>query len=219
MKSICVRARTTKDVETIKKHLDEEDGFLMNIHKMSLKVGGFKPGDLVFCITCDSRFFSAIIRSSSYWKYLDDMPTELFEYTDDELKKHLNTQELTESDENYRGYAKMLGYEKFESTEENWVKDSKEYLRSSAEKKEFIEDVLKFYGQGGLYASFFAKPVTRFRVSMALNMLIKKLNQDFCGDTFDREKVRDLMLIQEGAKDTEWFIKKGRKIFSASVEA
>jgi hypothetical protein len=66
----------------------------------------------------------------------------------------------------------------------------------------FITYVLSFYGKGQMYSSFFKKPVTKARVAKAVTQLLA-MDREFCGDSYDRELVRDLMLQAEGVTDTE----------------
>lgn len=71
-------------------------------------------------------------------------------------------------------------------------------------KTEFISYVLDFYGKGQMYSNFFKKPVTKARVTKALKKHLSNIETltgstaDFCGDSFDREMVRDIMLAAEG---------------------
>jgi len=70
-------------------------------------------------------------------------------------------------------------------------------------KKQFVTYILSFYGKNQMYANFFKKPVTTKRVEGALARLLSDKNREFCGDSFDREMVRDIMLSDEGVKNTE----------------
>ena len=70
--------------------------------------------------------------------------------------------------------------------------------------KQFVDYVLSFYGEGGLYSDAFKKPVTVERITQALAKLLMRPKHDFAGDSFDRELVRDIMLRGEGVTDTEY---------------
>jgi hypothetical protein len=69
-------------------------------------------------------------------------------------------------------------------------------------KAQFILYVLGFYGKGQMYSNFFKTPVTKARVTRATTKLMA-MDREFCGDSFDREMVRDIMLTEEGATQTE----------------
>ena len=61
----------------------------------------------------------------------------------------------------------------------------------------FINYVLSFYGNGGIYAM----GATREQVEKATDYYLSKCvinGFDFCGDTVDREAVRDVMITQFG---------------------
>lgn len=61
--------------------------------------------------------------------------------------------------------------------------------------EQFYLYCLEFYGRGGIYDYAF----TREQVEAATRLYISRLNshyhvQEFCGDTVDRENVRDIIL-------------------------
>ena len=71
---------------------------------------------------------------------------------------------------------------------ENTVTFSKEFIN------DFIDYVMSFYGAGKLYP---IKGINRTIVRKATNDLIrisKIKGQKFCGDSYDREQVRDLLI-------------------------
>lgn len=65
----------------------------------------------------------------------------------------------------------------------------------------FVDYVLDFYGQRGIYEDFFSPVVTKEEVEAAVK--IRKANDDppFEGDSFDRELVRDIMFARRGVVD------------------
>lgn len=68
--------------------------------------------------------------------------------------------------------------------------------------KNFVNYVLDFYGQRGIYEEFF-KPdgVTRGEVETALKIRKTQADPPFDGDSFDRELVRDIMFVLRGEVD------------------
>lgn len=58
---------------------------------------------------------------------------------------------------------------------------------------EFMEYVYKFYGPDGVYDLGFK--VDYILVAKATKILLTFSEIDFAGDSFDREKVRDIMII------------------------
>jgi hypothetical protein len=66
----------------------------------------------------------------------------------------------------------------------------------------FINYVLGFYGPEGIYAEFFTQsPVTELNVRDALLQLLNiraVKGISFCADSFDREVIRDIMLVRKG---------------------
>ena len=65
----------------------------------------------------------------------------------------------------------------------------------------FVEYVLDFYGPGGIYAKFFAQsPVTEEDVKNALPHLLALRAAEgieFDGDSYDREVMRDILLVRK----------------------
>ncbi len=66
----------------------------------------------------------------------------------------------------------------------------------------FVNYVLDSYGPEGTYAKFFAQsPVTEKDVRDALLQLLNLRavkGVEFCADLFDREVIRDIMLVRKG---------------------
>ena len=56
--------------------------------------------------------------------------------------------------------------------------------------KEFIEYVMSFYGDGGIYDM----DATTEEVEAALAILLKDTENEFRGDSFDRELIRIIIL-------------------------
>lgn len=80
---------------------------------------------------------------------------------------------------------------------------------------EFYEYVLSFYGPGGLYDM----GATRAQVRAATNKVIDKHGTGFCGDSIDRERVRDKMIAMFGLKfPTPAEIEKNAKAMEAKSE-
>ena len=63
--------------------------------------------------------------------------------------------------------------------------------------KEFVDYLLTFYGEGGLYTTkpvdpFGDRPMTRDEAEAVTQVVAR--DRSFDGDSFDREKARDLVL-------------------------
>ena len=56
--------------------------------------------------------------------------------------------------------------------------------------KEFIDYVMSFYGKGGIYDM----DATTEEVENALAILLEDTENKFCGDSFDRELIRIIIL-------------------------
>jgi len=69
--------------------------------------------------------------------------------------------------------------------------------------REFVTYVLSFYGEGGIYAEFFPRGVKKADVEEALKIRLR-LSPEFAGDSFDRELVRDIMLMSRGETELEY---------------
>lgn len=71
---------------------------------------------------------------------------------------------------------------------------------SYGELKEFYEYMCGFYGEGGIYSGegkYFGKPMTfREYIDSLVDYLaiIEEKGYEFCGDSVDRESVRDMIL-------------------------
>jgi len=64
--------------------------------------------------------------------------------------------------------------------------------RFADEHEEFIEYVYSFYGKEGLYPM----GATISQIIDAVGVLLTTENWDLAGDSFDREKVRDILIEQ-----------------------
>ena len=62
--------------------------------------------------------------------------------------------------------------------------------------KVFTNYVFQFYGPNGLYAHYFQNRVTKAKILAATKALIAS-GADFQGDSFDREKVREILLTMD----------------------
>lgn len=60
----------------------------------------------------------------------------------------------------------------------------------------FIHYVYEFYGKDGVYPM----GATYDMIIDALDILLNKKDHDFAGDSFDREKIRDIMMDLYGLK-------------------
>lgn len=63
----------------------------------------------------------------------------------------------------------------------------------------FKDYCLAFYGQDGLYPSFLPD-LSEEELDKAISERIDFKGLDFCGDSYDREIVRDLMFYYRGSK-------------------
>ena len=68
--------------------------------------------------------------------------------------------------------------------------------------KEFVDYLLSFYGEGGIYTTkgfdpFGERPMTRDEAETVTKTVAHE--RTFEGDSFDREKARDLVLARRGA--------------------
>ena len=61
---------------------------------------------------------------------------------------------------------------------------------------EFVEYVYDFYGPDGIYKDFFNPSPDREEIAKAAKIV--EANNNFCGDSFDRELTRDVMFAQRG---------------------
>lgn len=70
----------------------------------------------------------------------------------------------------------------------------------------FVNYVLDFYGERGMYKDFFDEKdgVPRSEVEVALAIRKKHDDPPFSGDSFDRELVRDIMLAKRGETELEY---------------
>ena len=60
--------------------------------------------------------------------------------------------------------------------------------------KEFVDYVFSFYGKGGIYDYGFKKPEIR----KAMKLYEAFGSVEFVGDSVDREKIRDIVLMMRG---------------------
>lgn len=71
--------------------------------------------------------------------------------------------------------------------------------RFADENEDFIMYVHSFYGKDGVYPMGATIPM----IIDAVGILLTEEDHDFAGDSFDREKVRDIMISQFGLKFPE----------------
>ena len=79
-------------------------------------------------------------------------------------------------------------------------------------RNEFIDYVLSFYGENGIYSDFFSPALTKDDVMFATNAIDKagligeKSASEHIdeGDTFSREMVRDYIFLCRNHNDIEW---------------
>lgn len=60
----------------------------------------------------------------------------------------------------------------------------------------FAAYVKSFYGPGQIYGSYFDNNLTDLEIGWAIGTHLATPGIDFCGDTVDRETVRDIMLAR-----------------------
>lgn len=66
-------------------------------------------------------------------------------------------------------------------------------------RNEFIEYCLCFYGENGLYPEFFNQcPLSIDDLNRALDLRLVWKEVPFCGDTLDRELIRDILFVLKG---------------------
>jgi hypothetical protein len=58
---------------------------------------------------------------------------------------------------------------------------------------EFVDYVLSFYGEGGIYPMGATHSLI-YNATMDLIQILQVKNEEFCGDSIDRELVRDLLI-------------------------
>lgn len=61
---------------------------------------------------------------------------------------------------------------------------------------QFYDYMFEFYGQNGIYDM----SATKDQIMEATAKYLKMSDTDFCGDSFDRETVRDIMIRDYGLK-------------------
>jgi hypothetical protein len=86
----------------------------------------------------------------------------------------------------------------------------KNQLSTSTEANDFLDYVMTFYGEGGIYP-FFAEenPLTKLEVASVLIPILndeEKKGTDYFSGNFDtccREVIRDILLYNRGERDLE----------------
>ncbi len=81
------------------------------------------------------------------------------------------------------------------------------------EKEEFIQYILGFYGEDGVYEDMFGEPLTEERVRHGVEKLLEMEGEpiepnsdtdlEIAFDSLDRERVRDILLYEDGHRNTE----------------
>jgi hypothetical protein len=62
----------------------------------------------------------------------------------------------------------------------------------------FIEYCEEFYAPNGIYGHFFENNLASLDLIRACEIVFRLTGKEFCGDSFDRERVRDLLLFKAG---------------------
>jgi len=75
---------------------------------------------------------------------------------------------------------------------------SSQYRADNSKDSEFIEYVLSFYGQGGIYGKELDKPFTSQEVAQGLKILKERHKVEY--ESLDRERVRDIVVQKFGKK-------------------
>ena len=74
-------------------------------------------------------------------------------------------------------------------------------------RNEFIDYVMSFYGEGGIYSDFFSPVLTKNDVILATNAIDKAGGEEInFADSIAREMIRDYLLISQGKLDIEYTI-------------
>ena len=78
----------------------------------------------------------------------------------------------------------------------------KKYInRKELENERFIQYVANFYLEGGIYSDFFDNnPLTIDEIIEAVNEYVEIADVDDCGDSMDREIVRDILFYKRGCE-------------------
>ncbi|RYF12771.1 MAG: hypothetical protein EOO40_00405 [Deltaproteobacteria bacterium] len=66
--------------------------------------------------------------------------------------------------------------------------------------KEFLDYCWSFYGKNEIYGDAFGQSLTRQELSAATALYRATAGDDFCGDSMDRECVRELLLFARDKK-------------------
>jgi hypothetical protein len=64
---------------------------------------------------------------------------------------------------------------------------------------EFYDYVLSFYGEGGIYPMGATLPLIQ-KATNDIILILQIKNEEFCGDSIDRELVRDLLISKYNLK-------------------
>jgi hypothetical protein len=91
------------------------------------------------------------------------------------------------------------GKEGLERTRKEIARREAPQKKTTSKEARFVDYLLNFYGTGGIYTTPgdpFHRPMTREEAQSAATVLTAR--EDFEGDTFDREKARDLVLTWRG---------------------
>lgn len=65
----------------------------------------------------------------------------------------------------------------------------------------FVDYVFSFYAPGQEYGHFFENKLTLEEVKAAVLLLVAAKGDAFCGDSFDREETREILLFVRDRKE------------------
>ena len=85
-------------------------------------------------------------------------------------------------------------------------KDIIKSLKSAKLMNEFIDYVYSFYGEDGVYDMGATRDnITTATIDYISSLSVYNHHQKFCGDSLDRERVRDILTSKFNLKDTHKF--------------
>ena len=72
-------------------------------------------------------------------------------------------------------------------------------IQTNQQLDEFVDYVFSFYGEGGIYPMGATLPLIQ-KATDDLIQILQIKNEQFCGDSIDRELVRDLLISKYNLK-------------------